>query len=223
MLAFTLLASAALTSTAHSAALTRRANTGEATFYGGNVQGGMCSFSTYNLPRGLYGTALSDSNWDNSANCGGCVRVSGPNGNAITAMIVDQCPGCGTNHLDLFQDAFEELAPAQEGIIDISWDYVECPVSSPLQIHMKEGVSPYWFSAQVVGANMRVQDLQVSTDGGRSWQSGLNRMEYNFFENSSGFGSDTVSVKAIAEDGSTVVVNDIAVQGGNTKTAGSNF
>lgn len=87
MLAFTLLASAALTSTAHSAALTRRANTGEATFYGGNVQGGMCSFSTYNLPRGLYGTALSDSNWDNSANCGGCVRVSGPNGNAITAMV----------------------------------------------------------------------------------------------------------------------------------------
>lgn len=75
--------------------------------------------------------------------------------------------------------------------------------------------------ANIVG--QRVQDLQVSTDGGRSWQSGLNRMQYNFFENSSGFGSDTVSVKAIAEDGSTVVVNDIAVQGGNTKTAGSNF
>lgn len=49
--------------------LTRRALRGEATFYGGNVHGGMCSFSTYNLPAGLPGVALSDSNWNNAANC----------------------------------------------------------------------------------------------------------------------------------------------------------
>lgn len=49
--------------------LTRRSLRGEATFYGGNVHGGMCSFSTYNLPRGLAGVALSSSNWNNGANC----------------------------------------------------------------------------------------------------------------------------------------------------------
>jgi expansin len=54
-------------------ALARRALSGQATYYGGNVKGGMCSFSTYSLPSGLYGTALSDSNWDNAGNCGGCV------------------------------------------------------------------------------------------------------------------------------------------------------
>ena len=57
-----------------------------ATYYGGNVQGGTCSFSTYTLPKGLYGTALSDSNWANSANCGGCVAVS-YGGKTVTAMV----------------------------------------------------------------------------------------------------------------------------------------
>lgn len=60
---------------------------GEATFYGGNTQGGMCSFSAYTIPDGIYGTALSDSNWDDSEACGGCVKVTGPNGNSITAMV----------------------------------------------------------------------------------------------------------------------------------------
>ena len=67
----------------------RRALTGQATYYGGNVHGGTCSFSTFNLPSGLYGTALSDSNWNTAANCGGCVKVN-HGGKSITAMIVDQ-------------------------------------------------------------------------------------------------------------------------------------
>lgn len=67
----------------------RGALSGEATYYGGNVHGGTCSFSTYSLPSGLYGTALSDSNWDTAGNCGGCVKVN-HGGKSITAMIVDQ-------------------------------------------------------------------------------------------------------------------------------------
>jgi expansin len=64
----------------------RRSLSGQATFYGGNVQGGACSFSTYTIPSGLYGTALSSSNWDNSGNCGGCVNVN-YGGKSITAMV----------------------------------------------------------------------------------------------------------------------------------------
>jgi expansin len=60
---------------------------GQATFYGGALAGGTCSFSTYTLPSGLFGTALSDSNWDHAANCGACVSVKGPSGNSITAMV----------------------------------------------------------------------------------------------------------------------------------------
>jgi hypothetical protein len=77
---------------ANAAVIGKRAASGEATFYGGNVAGGACSFSTYTLPSNIFGTALSDSNWDNSANCGACVSVAGPDGNAITAMVIPLAP-----------------------------------------------------------------------------------------------------------------------------------
>lgn len=62
-----------------------RAYSGQATFYGGNTSGGHCSFSTYTIPSGIYGTAYA--NWDNSAHCGACISVTGPSGTKITAMV----------------------------------------------------------------------------------------------------------------------------------------
>ncbi|KAL3419894.1 rare lipoprotein A [Phlyctema vagabunda] len=210
-------------SVAHAAAgVSKRALSGEATFYGGNVAGGACSFSTYTLPSGIYGTALSDSNWDTSGECGACVSVTGPSGNSIVAMIVDECPGCGTNHLDLFPDAFAELADPSAGIIDVTWSYVDCPISSALSVHNKEGVSPYWFSMQVVNANQAVKSLEVSTDGGSTWAA-TTRKDYNFFENPSGFGTATVDVKVTSDSGDVVTINDVTVSPGVSQTASSNF
>jgi hypothetical protein len=51
------------------------------------VSGGTCSFSSYSLPSTLFGTALSADRWDNAANCGACVSVTGPNGKTIKAMV----------------------------------------------------------------------------------------------------------------------------------------
>lgn len=65
---------------------------GKSTFYGGNVSGGTCSFVGYTIPAGLYGTAFSGSAWNSAANCGACVRVTGPNGNSITAMVSSPVP-----------------------------------------------------------------------------------------------------------------------------------
>lgn len=203
-------------------AVVRRSLSGQATYYGGNVQGGACSFSTYTLPSGLLGTALSDSNWDNSGNCGGCVQVH-HGGKSVTAMIVDECPGCGTNHLDLFPNAFTDLAAASTGVIDVTWDYVPCPhISGPLEIHMKTGVSEYWFSAQVVNAHRRTAKLEVSTDEGKTWKA-ASRTTYNFFEISSGVGASTAWVRATSHVGTTVVVKNVAQTGGAVAKAGSNY
>lgn len=69
-------------------------------------------------------------------------------------QVVDQCPsGCDGHDLDLFQAAFVKLADVSKGIIDVDWEYVDCPITSPLQVRMKEGCSAYWFSAQAVNAN----------------------------------------------------------------------
>ena len=92
-LSTTVLRSATSKSTAETAVSTSSStalsgsNSGQATYYGGNISGGTCSFSTYSLPSGIFGTALSDSNWDNAGNCGACIEVTGPSGNSIKAMV----------------------------------------------------------------------------------------------------------------------------------------
>ncbi|KAJ5406179.1 hypothetical protein N7465_007463 [Penicillium sp. CMV-2018d] len=197
-------------------------NAGKATFYGGNVAGGTCSFSGYTLPSHLFGAALSLQRWDDAAECGACVSVTGPKGNSIKAMIVDQCPECESNHLDLFQDAFAELSDISAGIIQTTWSYVSCDLDGPLKLKNKEGTSAYWFSMQVVNANEAVTALEVSTDGGSSWKS-TTRTYYNFFENTAGFGTSTVDVRITGASGKTVVVKDVGVSSGNVVTAGSNL
>ncbi|CAI7617737.1 unnamed protein product [Penicillium discolor] len=197
-------------------------NSGEATFYGGNVAGGTCSFSGYTLPSNLFGAALSLQRWDDAAECGACVSVTGPKGNSIKAMIVDQCPECESNHLDLFQDAFAELSDISAGIIQTTWSYVSCDLDGPLKLKNKEGTSAYWFSMQVVNANEAVTALEVSTDGGSSWKS-TTRTYYNFFENTAGFGTSTVDVRITGASGKTVVVKDVGVSSGNEVTAASNL
>ncbi|KAF7960569.1 hypothetical protein EAE96_000248 [Botrytis aclada] len=208
-------------SIAQGAVLGRRALSGQATTYGGNTQGGACSFSTYTLPSNIFGAALSDSNWATASECGRCVSVTGPSGNSITAMITDECPGCGTNHLDLYPTAFTSLAPLSKGIIDTTWNYVDCPITTPLQLHLKEGVSAHWFSMQVVNAAEGVSKLEVSTDGGSTWQS-TTRTTYNYFEHSAGYGSK-VNVRVTGLSGKTVVVNNVAVTAGNLVTASGNL
>ena len=141
-----------------------------ATFYGGNLHGGACSFSTmHSLPAHVFGTALSGASWESSKHCGACVRVHGPNGHHITAMIVDECPECPSRGLDLFPNAFAHLGPKSKGVLDVSWEFVKCPIHHPLQVHLKEGVSPYWFSAQIVDANKVCIFIQprsfAATDG----------------------------------------------------------
>ncbi|KAL3452854.1 RlpA-like double-psi beta-barrel-protein domain-containing protein-containing protein [Aspergillus insuetus] len=197
------------------------ATTGKATFYGGNVSGGTCSFTDYTLPSDLSGVAFSGEAWDDAANCGRCVSVTGPSGNSVKAMIVDKCPECAPTHLDLFQSAFEELAPASEGVIAISYNFIPCGIDSPIILKNKEGTSQYWFSMQVVNANEAVASLEVSTDGGSNWQS-TTRTFYNFFENSSGFGTDTVDVRVTGVSGKSVVVKNVGVASGSSTTASGN-
>lgn len=59
--------------------------TGSASFYGGNLGGGACSFSGYTIPSNLFGTAFGG-NWD-ASQCGACVQVTNSAGKSITAMV----------------------------------------------------------------------------------------------------------------------------------------
>ncbi|KAL2065209.1 hypothetical protein VTL71DRAFT_2878 [Oculimacula yallundae] len=222
-----IITASAIFAMAHGAAVDKRALTGEATYYGGNTSGGTCSFSTYTIPAGIFGTALSDSNWEASANCGTCVSVTGPKGasgktSTITAMVVDQCPGCGPNHLDLFPGGFSALANPTLGKIPIVWNYVDCPITSPISVRNKEGVSAWWFSMQVINANKKVASLDVSADGGKTWQQTV-RQPYNFFQKSSGTGTTVVDVRVTSASGDAIVIKSVPVAQGKGATASRNF
>ncbi|KAF1915341.1 RlpA-like double-psi beta-barrel-protein domain-containing protein-containing protein [Ampelomyces quisqualis] len=195
---------------------------GDATFYGGNTAGGMCSFTGYTIPSGVFGTALSDSNWAGAQACGQCVSVTGPGGNKLTAMVVDQCPGCGNNHLDLYPDAFKKLADPSKGIISVSWDFVPCGITSPIVLKNKSGTSKFWFSMQVMNANVAIAKLEVSTDGGNTWKA-TTRQPYNFFENPAGFGADMVDVKVTSTNGKSIITKGVSIASDSMKTCAGNF
>ncbi|KAJ5495181.1 hypothetical protein N7539_000297 [Penicillium diatomitis] len=197
-------------------------SSGKATFYGGNLSGGTCSFTGYTLPQGMFGTAFSGAEWNNAAECGACVAVTGPNGKTIKAMIVDKCPECEAGHFDLFQNAFAELSALSAGIIPISWEYTPCDLSGPLSLKNKVGTSKYWFSMQVVNANEPVTKLEVSTDGGNSWKS-TTRTDYNYFEQSSGFGVDSFDVRVTGQSGTTVVVKNVGPTAESVYKASANL
>ncbi|KAI1068936.1 hypothetical protein LB507_006434 [Fusarium sp. FIESC RH6] len=193
---------------------------GSSTFYGGNLSGGNCMFTTYTLPAGIMGTAFSGQKWDSAANCGACIEVTGPSG-TVKAMIVDKCPECDPGHLDLFPDAFKAVG-GTNGIVKTSYKFVECGITTPLVLHNKSGTSANWFSIQVVNANEPVKSVEVSTDGGKTW-SKTERKEYNFFENPSGFGKESVDVKITSSTGKTVVVNKVGVTPDAQYKAKANF
>ncbi|EFQ85866.1 hypothetical protein CFE70_001761 [Pyrenophora teres f. teres 0-1] len=195
---------------------------GSATWYAGNISGGTCSFVDYTIPAGIYGTAISDLNWDSAGICGTCLNVKGPRGNMIKVMAVDQCPGCGPNHLDIFTEGFAAIENLNAGNITVDWTVVPCGISSPIVLKNKSGTSKFWFSMQVMNSNIGVAKLEVSTDGGASWKQ-TKRQPYNFFENASGFGTDAVDVRVTSTDGKTIMVKNVSIKSESKTTAGGNF
>ncbi|KAK3941011.1 RlpA-like double-psi beta-barrel-protein domain-containing protein-containing protein [Diplogelasinospora grovesii] len=212
-----------LTNFTSSNAVTARAVNALASYYGGNLAGGNCMFASYSLPPGIYGTALAGANWNSAAQCGGCLRVTGPWGNSIKVMVVDQCPGCAPNQLDLFQDAFSQIGPLDASIININYETVSCDLNSPLFVRNKDGASKWWFSMQVFNANQPVTSLDVSTDGGKAWQTTIRR-DYNYFERPSGggFGTDAVTVRITCANGAQQTLWNIGVDGWSWFTASGN-
>ena len=87
---------------------------------------------------------------------------------------------------------------------------------------MKLGSSQYWFSAQVVNASRRTAKLEVSTNGGKTWQ-GTQRKDYNFFEISSGVGATTAWVRVTSVSGSSVVIQGVPQHGDAVVQATKNY
>lgn len=139
--------------------------------------------------------------------------------------MVDRCPECEPDHFDLFPSAFKAAGGLADGRTYVTYKYVPCGITSPLSIRTETGASQWWFSMQVTDANRPVKSLEVSTDGGSTWQQ-TQRRDYNYFQklDRKGFGTKPVDIKITSSIGKTIVIKNVTADvGGKTFKATSNF
>ncbi|MBW0505631.1 hypothetical protein O181_045346 [Austropuccinia psidii MF-1] len=97
-----------------------RKYTGKGTNWGASWQGGNCAFTQWPQPKGFGAVAMASNLWDSSGMCGACLKITGTGANA-TGIVMDQCPSCSKDSLDLDTDIWKTLSGGKPpGIIDIS-------------------------------------------------------------------------------------------------------
>ncbi len=181
--------------------LTDEVRQGMATFYDADGSGN-CSFDA--TPGDLDVVALALPEYDGSASCGACLRVTGPDGE-VTVRVVDSCPSCQGHdvNLDLSRSAFAKIADPKRGRIPITYQLVACAVSGNLAYHFKSGSSKYWTAIQVRNHKLPVAKLEYRR--GSSWVA-MPRAKYNYFVAEDGVGDqpDGLHLRVTAMDGQQV-------------------
>ncbi|KAF8469404.1 RlpA-like double-psi beta-barrel-protein domain-containing protein-containing protein [Russula ochroleuca] len=66
--------------------------------------------------------AVSESVYSNGVHCGKTVLVHS-GGKTAQAEVVDSCPGCGENDLDMSPAMFQHFSGLGTGVISIQWSY----------------------------------------------------------------------------------------------------
>lgn len=179
---------------------------GEGTYYDATGAGN-CSFPA--SPGDLMVGAMNQADYENSAACGACAEVTGPQGQA-TVRIVDRCPECKPGDIDLSPLAFEKLAPLEKGRIPISWRYVACPVQGPLVYHFKEGSNPWWTAVQI--RNHRFPIAKVEYKNAQGAFVPVERLEYNYFVEPAGMGPGPYTFRVTDVMGNVVEDSGIPFQ-----------
>ena len=210
---------ACTTSALSLSALTAQAGTvsGIATHY---VLEGLpnCSYPTP-PSNGLF-VALSPSEYDSAAACGGYITVTGPNRTSVTVQVIDQCPECATGHIDLSEPAFAQLAPLGAGLINVSYQYLaDPPLPGPITMEVKQGSSQYWLALLADNTGNPLASVQVETASG-GWVN-LARANYNYWIAQSGAGSGPFTVRLTDTEGHTVTVRDVALNPGAVQSTGT--
>lgn len=191
-------------------------HSGDGTYYAADGSGN-CSFPA--TPQDLMVAAMNAPDYGDSAPCGACARVTGPGGSGpIVVRVVDSCPGCAGGDLDLSPQAFELLAPLEEGRIDITWEYVPCPVDGDLRYHFKEGSSQWWTAVQVRNHRNAIATFEYSKDGQTFVP--VARESYNYFVAPEGMGPDPVTFRVTDVHGAVIVDGGLVV-GDNVEVAGA--
>ncbi|KAH9885938.1 RlpA-like double-psi beta-barrel-protein domain-containing protein-containing protein [Xylariomycetidae sp. FL2044] len=65
--------------------------------------------------------ALASNEYANGANCFKWITIQA-NGKTTAAQVVDLCPGCPSDGLDVSPAIFDDIAPLDQGVVDpVTW------------------------------------------------------------------------------------------------------
>ncbi|TNY18664.1 hypothetical protein DMC30DRAFT_41578 [Rhodotorula diobovata] len=128
-------AAAASASAAAAAAEKEKENSSSASSGGHVYSGGYATYYTQNgvagncgdvNPDSAYIVALPTATYAGGSHCGQKVRLTRTStGKTITAMVADSCPTCVNNScLDLSVAAFTAIATEEEGMVEITWEFI---------------------------------------------------------------------------------------------------
>jgi len=162
--------------------LFNKQQSGDATYYGVYSNGGNCMLDP--TPTAGSGTshsvAIATPFWYGSATCGMCISVSGngvglgatPVTGTRTVFVNNQCPSCPVGG-DL------DFALSGDGVWDITWKAVACPVgSTKIQYVFKEGSSTFWLGLQARNTKYPVYKFELLVNN--VWTA-LPRQDFNYF------------------------------------------
>jgi expansin len=188
---------------------------GTATYY--QSPPGNCSYPSAPAD-GLY-VALPPSQYASAAACGGYLEVHGPDG-SVRVEVVDQCPDCGANHIDLSPRAFSAIAPLAAGQVNVTYQFLASPpLPGPLGVRVKEGSSRYWLALLAANTGNPLASVAVRTASG-GWHD-LTRADYNYWIAASGAGDGPFTVRLTDTAGHQVTVGGIALSPGVVQGTGT--
>ncbi len=182
---------------------------GQATFYqasAGTTTNGNCSFAQ--LPASKYYVALGPKEYAAGARCGSYLWVTGPKG-SVRVVVMDQCPECGPNHLDLSKQAFARIADVKDGLVPITWRTVKDPTVPAMSFRFKDGSSQWWFALQVFDHGNQLRSLEVKVNG--TWKK-ASRVDYGYWIYQPGAGPGPYQVRITDVFSHQVTVSNIKMQ-----------
>ena len=185
----------ALSTSVHAACPAPFGGEGRAFYYDtGGTQIGACSLEWQHDEKIV---AINGVQWDQAAHCGEYLRVTGPRGSTVV-RVVDRCPECGLNELDLSLSAFDDIADRADGQAPIHWERIAHPDPGTLAFRFKEGSSAYWLGLQVREHRYGITALSILVNG--SYQP-VQREDYNYFVYPVGAGAGPLQVRVTASTG----------------------
>lgn len=190
---------------------------GVITFYDADGAG-HCSFDPSPFDLDVAAVTQADSLYGNATWCGSCAEIEGPLG-TVLVRIVDSCPECQVNHLDLSPQAFAKIAKLDDGLVNVRWRFVSCPVRGNLRYFFKPDSTPFWTAIQVRNHSLPITKFEWWKDD--TWVP-VARTDYNYFEIEN-MGTGPIRLRVTASSGQALDHDLPGIQPGGTVESSDQF